>query len=465
MYYRLLFKITSPCNFAENLIKMTTNIFIKAIRTLFIVFFIFSFTSSLFAQTVQEISLEEIKTKAKSNNTNVKISQQDYAIAKANYEQSRAVILPNINVSNTSTFTNNPLNAFGFKLLQESVSAPDFNPDLLNDPGQVENFNTRIELLQPLINVDGWKERKAANLQLQAANLQMERANDYVELEVIKTYMQLQLAYKSVIVMEKAKETVLENQKIAKNSLDQGFIQNADYLNVEVRVTEIENQLQFAKSNIKNVSDYLSFLIGEENDFIYQPSSDLTINALDMDNDILLNTNRNDIQAMQFGIDAQEQMLKSSKMSFVPRANAFANYEWNDAEIFGFGASNYMLGLQLSWNIFGGYKNVGKIHANKAQLEKANLNKENYIAQSEIELNKTKRQLTDVENNVNLSKLALEQSEEALRIKTNRFEQGLEKTTDLLFVETQYQEKELGYYQAIYNYNYTLAYLNFLTKE
>ena len=82
--------------------------------------------------------------------------------------------MPNINVSNTSTFTNNPLNAFGFKLLQESVSVPDFNPDLLNDPGQVENFNTRIELLQPLINIDGWKERKAANLQLQAANLQME---------------------------------------------------------------------------------------------------------------------------------------------------------------------------------------------------------------------------------------------------------------------------------------------------
>lgn len=444
---------------------MTTNKFIRVFKTSFIVFLIFSLSSNLFAQTVQEISLDEVKSKAKINNTNLKISQQDYAIAKANYEQSRAIILPNINVSNTSTFTNNPLNAFGFKLLQESVSVPDFNPDLLNDPGQVENFNTRIELLQPLINIDGWKERKAANLQLQAANLQMERASDYVELEVIKTYMQLQLAYKSVVVMEKAKETALENQKIAKNSLAQGFIQNADYLNVEVRVTEIENQLQFAKSNIKNVSDYLTFLIGEEKDVIYKPSLDLSIHAWDINNSSKLNMERNDIQAMQFGIDAQEQMLKSSKMSFVPRANAFANYEWNDDDVFGFGASNYMLGLQLSWDIFGGYKNIGKIHANKAQLEKANLNKENYIAQSELELNKVQRQLTDVENNVALSKLALNQSEEALRIKANRFEQGLEKTTDLLFVETQYQEKELGYYQAIYNYNYTLAYLNFLTKE
>jgi outer membrane protein TolC len=157
-------------------------------------------------------------------------------------------------------------------------------------------------------------------------------------------------------------------------------------------------------------------------------------------------------------------MLKSSKMSFVPRANAFANYEWNDAEVFGYNANNYMFGLQLSWDIFDGYKNIGKVHAEKAQLEKATLQQESYIAQSTLELNKTKRKLADVTNNVKLSKLALDQSEEALRIKTNRFEQGLEKTADLLFVDTQYQQKQLDYLNAIFNYNYTLAYLNFLTK-
>jgi outer membrane protein TolC len=188
------------------------------------------------------------------------------------------------------------------------------------------------------------------------------------------------------------------------------------------------------------------------------------LQTLAFNDGIPLNLNRNDIQAMQFGVDAQEQILKSSKMNFVPRANAFANYEWNDDEIFGFGANNYLFGLQLSWDIFGGYKNIGKIHFEKAQLEKANLNKDNYIEQSKLELNKTKRQLNDVKNNLTLSRLAMDQSEEALRIKSDRFEQGLEKTTDLLFVETQFQQKELDFLQAIFNYNYTLAYLNFLTK-
>ena len=88
---------------------MTFNNFFKVFKNYLIVFFIFSSPSILISQTLKEISLNDVKTKAKTNNTNVKISQQDYAIAKANYEQSRAVILPNLNVSNTSAFTNNPI--------------------------------------------------------------------------------------------------------------------------------------------------------------------------------------------------------------------------------------------------------------------------------------------------------------------------------------------------------------------
>ena len=438
-----------------------SSIFQKVIGSTFLLLL---FTMNLVAQSTIEISLSEAKSKAQENNIKLKISHQEYAIAKANFEQSRAVILPNLNLSNTSSFTNNPLYAFGFKLLQQSVTVPDFNPNVLNNPGQVENFNTRIELLQPLINIDGWKERKAAGYQLEAANLQTERISDFIELEVTKTYMQLQLAYKAVNVINKAIETAAENRNMTKNSLDQGMIQNADYLNVEIRLNEIENQLQFANSNVNNVSEYLSFLIGQETGSNLKPETELRLEGLDFDISLNLNIERNDIKAVQFGVIAQEQMLKASKMSFIPRANAFANYEWNDDEIFGFGSTNYLFGLQLSWDIFKGYKNIGKIHQEKAQLEKAHLDKNNYIAQSELELNKTKRQLTDVKNNLNLTKLAMDQSKEALRIKTNRFEQGLEKTSDILYVETQYQEKELAYYQAIFNFNYTLAYLNFLTK-
>jgi outer membrane protein TolC len=86
------------------------------------------------------------------------------------------------------------------------------------------------------------------------------------------------------------------------------------------------------------------------------------------------------------------------------------------------------------------------------------------VAESEVELNKAKRQFSDAKHNISLSELALKQSKEAFRITTNRFKQGLERSNDLLQAETKFYEKELEQAQAIYNYNFTLAYLKFLTR-
>lgn len=416
------------------------------------------------AQSSSVINLEDVKIKAKEKNTSLKISQQDYALAKAQYESSRAVLLPQIRLSNTSSFTNNPLNAFGFKLLQRDVEAADFNPDLLNDPGNVENYNTRIELMQPLINVDGWKERKMANLNLEASNLQAQRTAEYVELEAIKTYMQLQLAYKSLEVIQQAKETAVQNHIWAKNSFEQGMMQNAAYLDMEVRVAEVEHKLNLANSNVENVSDYLAFLIGEDNNTPLIPADELIMDPINTEENYALNMERKDLLAMQYSVNAQEKMFESSKMSFIPRANAVANYEWNDASFMGFGANNYLIGVQLSWDIFSGYKNIGKIHQEKALLEKANLEKEKYIQESELEINKAKRQFADSKNQIELSSLALDQSKEAFRITNNRFKQGLEQSKDLLYAETKYHEKELEHARAIFNFNFSKVYLKFLTQ-
>ena len=96
--------------------------------------------------------------------------------------------------------------------------------------------------------------------------------------------------------------------------------------------------------------------------------------------------------------------------------------------------------------------------------EKATLNQQKYLDQSQIELNTTKRQLSDAKSSLSLASLALEQSKESMRITSNRFQQGLEKTTELLFSETQFLEKELAYYESVFNLNYAQAYLDFLSE-
>jgi outer membrane protein TolC len=432
-------------------------------KNLLIVLFLFNILV-LQAQNVKLISLEEIINKVRENNHTIKISEQDYHAAKADFNQTNSILLPNISVSHSAISTTNPLMAFGSKLNQEILTQFDFNPDLLNDPDEIQNFATKIEIQQPLFNADGIFMRKAAKAKMNAFQLKSERTAAYIELEVKKAYMQLQVAYKAVEVLEKAKEAALENKKIAENNFKNGYMQKADILSVEVHVTEVENQLITIKSNVKNASDYLQFLMGVSSTALLKPST--TLEAL-INNSIYnekLSANRADIEAMEKSTEAYSNMHKANKMSYLPRLNAFGSYELYDDKLFGTNAKGYLVGAQLSWNVFEGFKRVGKTQKSKAELDKAELSLDQYKNKSELEFGKAKRQLKDAENSLKLTQLAVEQSNEALRIRTNRFEQGLEKTSDLLISETQYLQKQLEYLQTVFNYNYTKAYVEFLSK-
>lgn len=416
------------------------------------------------SQEVRPISKNEVFELVAKNNASIKISEQEYYQAKADYRQSNAVLLPNISVSHTGIATTNPLMAFGSKLNQEILTNSDFDPILLNNPNQIKNFATKIEVLQPIINMDGIYQRKAAKNKMEAQEFQIERTKDYMAFEVEKAYMQLQLAYKAVDVLHKALEAALANKSLAENSFKQGFLQKADVLAVEVRVTEVQNQLQNAKSNIKNSSEYLSFLLNDTDHVQYKPTDSLSVSVLAINENSTVSDQRADIQAMKLASTAYQTMHKADKLAFLPSLNAFGSYELYDNKIFQTDASGYLIGAQLSWNIFEGSKRFGKIQKSKAEYEKSRLQYEQYISQSNLEFNKAKRMLFDAENKLKLTKLALDQSKESMRIRTNRFKQGLEKTSDLLIVETQYSQKQLEYYQTIFEYNYAQSYLNFLMK-
>jgi len=426
---------------------------------------IVSVFTNIIAQELKTITKDEVLNYALENNNSLKISVEAFNEAKADYRQTNAIFLPNISVSHTGIATTNPLMAFGSRLNQEILTQADFNPNFLNDPSQIENFATVFEIQQPLINTDAFYQRKAAKYSMNAMALKNQRTQQYIVFEVKNAYMQLQLAYKAVSVIDKALAAAEANLKLAQDNFKQGYLQRADVLLVEVRVTEVKNQLQRAKSNVKNASNYLTFLMNDPSDVVLVPTDSLQISQNQLQEMEVISEERADIKAMALATDARQAMYKSDKLTFLPTLNAFANYQLYDDDIFQFGANGYLFGAELKWNILEGTKRFGKTQKSRASYEKSKLEYNQYVSQSQLEMNKTQRALNDAKNKVALTALAMEQSQEALRIRTNRFMEGLEKTTDLLMAETQFAQKELEYYQTIFEYNRTKAYLEFLTTK
>ncbi len=422
-----------------------------------------SLFQTVFSQDTIRISKTELEQKILDNNLQVKMAQKEAELADAELLGTRAMYLPNINASYTFSNTNNPLYAFGSKLNQERITMMDFNPDNLNSPKSISNFATKLEIQQPIINMDAVYQKKAGQVKSEVLKIKTERTKEYVQFELKKAYMTLQMAYKMVETLENARTTTLANKKVIDNYYKNGIIQKSEVLYMDVRLKEIENNIQFAKSNVKNASDYLYFLLDEDyQNKVLKPTESLEYQENMVENNPTLNINRKDLQAYQKSLEAYDLMIKSSKAKFLPKLNAFGSFEMYDNKIAQFDANGYLAGIQLSWNVFDGLKAKGEQEKYKAELSKAETEIQQYQKQSELELNKTSRQVQDAENKVNLTKLAWEQSKEAYRIRKNRYDQGLEKSADLLTSETQMSQKELEHIQAIFEYNTALEYYKFL---
>ena len=419
------------------------------------------------SQTGIRLSLQDALKLAEENNLTAKSAEARELAARGSYRMTNSIFLPGLTVSSTGIATNDPLSSFGFKLKQEIVTQADFDPTTLNDPSRINNFSTKVEVQQPILNIDGLYARKAAKNQYDALTLQTRRVKENVRFEVKKAYYRLELATNAVAVFKKSVDLAANALKQTQDFEQQGLVKHADALEAMVRFDERQNQLAEAQNNLQAANEFLAHLLGLDLSTPIEPNDSMPLSPTQVPWNTGAPTleNRSDVQAIQKQLEGAENMLKAEKMKFVPRVNAFGSYEWNDPKLLGTSANSYMLGATLSWNLFGGYKNIGSTQHASAQLQEARYNYQDYLSQSQLQINQAKRNTELKFQQVQTGKLAKEQAAESFRIRSDRFRQGLEKTTDLLQSEALSSQKNLEYIQAIYNYQQSVFELELLLEK
>jgi len=414
------------------------------------------------AQEINYISIDEAVNTAGKNNANVQISELEHKISNANFHETDAVFLPQVSVGYTAVTTNNPLNAFGFLLNQRTVTSQDFDPAKLNDPSAAHNYSADINVKLPLVNADMFYARKGAKYQEEVYKNKAKYTQNWIAFEVRKAYTQLQFSYQAQQILQSTLEDVKRIHESVSNFYDQGLIQKSDVLNAQVQVNTVESALAKAGSSVKNASDELGLLMAtNDGNDIYQTDS-LSQQQLQLNGQVF-STLRPDVVAMQKAVDASRMMVKSSNMSFLPRINAFGSYNLNDSKAFGFDADSYLVGINLSWDIFSGNRNRSKLKASVLQRNKMQEELNLYVNKSRLEYNKTLRELQDLEVEIHKQKASVEQATEALRILSDRYKEGLTRTTDLLAAQAQLSQQRLQLAQAVMSYNITTYYLNLLS--
>lgn len=407
------------------------------------------------------LTLHDAVSSAITQNKTLNIARLDEKIAAINYQQTSAIFLPRADVSYTAMSTNNPLSAFGFKLQQQAVKQQDFNPAVLNHPGSVQDFMAQAGIQQQVLNLDMLYMRKSALKQTDMQHYKTLRMQDYITWQVKQAYLQLGLAYNALQVLQNALATANETYRFINNRCQQGLLQNYDLLNAGVQVKMLEKNIAEANSSIKNASDALSLLMGKPTGITYliEPQPEDNYPAT---NDTLP-AERADFKAMEAAIQSYNLLVKGAKMKYLPHVNAFANYQWHDRSITGFGGGGYLAGLQLSWNVFDGFETKNKIAGKLAERDKMALQLQAQKDDDRAEIVKARRTLQDAVYAITQQQQAVYQSAEALRVLQNRYSQGLVNTPDVLAAQTQLAQQKLGLAQAIFSRSNAAVYLQFLT--
>jgi len=399
----------------------------------------------LSAQARIPMTLDEIVVLVEKQNWDLKKMNQKIGMVASESKSANAVFLPSVNFTETFTNTTDPMMAFGTKLGQSSIQQADFNPEVLNDPDQISNFNTSINIEQPLFNLDGLYGRKAARMKSEASLYDREWVQKMIVIKAKSLYYQLVLSKRAEQVMAHLNSTSEANLKVAQDLFDHGNITQADLLGAQLRLKQVESEWLQTQHRVAKTNSLLLQHMGEVDVYAIDPVDAIPNPAetTGLYSDHQVSEERADLKAMKLKAEAANFGHQSQKGSYVPRVNAFGRYSFNDAQFLGTQAHNYLVGVQLKWDIFNGGKQLGATQKASYEKQYAEIVYRESRSRADHEFQQLQNDFELAIKQMELAVLGVAQAQELHQIRQDRFAQGLEKTTDLLMAESNYMNQEI----------------------
>ena len=399
-----------------------------------------------------KLSLSDAITTARQNNYAVKAAKSRVDQAQARVVQSRQSYLPKVTLSETLVVTNDPGAALVFKLQQNSIQASDFDPAKLNNADVINDFNTSLQVLQPVYNADGAIGRTMALTAKKAQEQMALRTEETVALQVSKVYYGLILARKNIEAVEQSIKIMQAHSSDAAKGYSAGLLTQSDKLSTDVRLAELQEQKLQLHDEIKNATDMLIVMLNLNSGVTIVPTGDFVVDrVLPVGNEKNVPENRTDLKALETYRQVaayQEEMVHASRL---PRLNAFMQTNLHSDNIFS-GGSSWAVGINMQWNIFDGMATAGRTQEAKAQVREAMYNYEAAKSNSLSEVSRSLRSLKTAKARIAVARKALEAAKVSLDYIGAQFKTGMAMTFELLMREQAYTYAKMRLNQASYDY-------------
>jgi outer membrane protein len=392
-----------------------------------------------------------------------KAALADTKAASAGVQEARSALIPHLTFSETATRGNDPVYVFGSRLRQQRFTTADFALSQLNTPRPFGDFNTKFGGSWNLFDsFASWRRVEQAK-QMKAASVhQLDRAGQETVFRAVDTYYNVLLAAKQLEIAEQAVKTAQSIFDSSKARQESGLALESDLLSAQVRFSARQQELVRARNNLALAKTQLNIVLGLPSGTSQELSEvgaeqNLPLPAVD-DAEKTAITQRPDLKRIQAEESAQKLSVAIAKSSFGPRLNAFASWGMDNPTLFaGGGGNNWVGGIELQMDLFTGGAKRAQLSREKALAEKVSAMKQAATDAVRLEVRRAYYDADASRQQVEVSRGAVAQAQESLRVYQNRYQAGLATITDLLAGEEASRRTQSDYWEAVYRFHTSYA--------
>lgn len=382
----------------------------------------------------QQITLEECLALARDNNPHLKAARTDIRTARETVTLADAANYPRIDLQGGYTAQLEP-QAMEVQGRPMETQQPDYAFAGASLNYTLYDFGRRTA------------RQQGARTAAEAVALGVAQQEQDILLQVIETYHRILEGMQMVEAAREELRTVEAHRRMAQALFDSGSVTRNDLLQADVRLAGSRQKLLGTDNRVANLKLRLAFLTGLPDVDSYElaePVEQGAAVAAEKHDPAA----RPDLQALLRTIEVADQEARESRRAFYPElfTRLSLEYQQNDKVR---EQAIYAATVGLRVNLFDGFASTATERKAVAGRSRATQLHAAASEQARLEVRQAENDLKVAFEQITVTREAIRQGEENLRINRGRYEERVGTATDVLDAQTLLTQARSDYYRAV----------------
>lgn len=407
-------------------------------------------TAPAFAESV---TLREAIGRALHNNHVVKAADLQRRAAEEEVASSRSRYLPRIYLESGAQLSNTPSKVFMMKLDEARIDPDkDFNRRSLNHPDPRGDFRSAVMLEQPLLDFGISTGVKMAGKDAESAALSLEARREQIAFRTYLAYLEVRRAAAYRDIADQAVADAREHCRLAGLRERDGVGLKSEQLRAATELSEAQQRAITAKNDLLLAQMKLNLVVGgaqgeplgiAETPSLPEPA------ATGGDLAAVAQQTLPELRMAEKGVEKGDLAVRQARQSYLPTVYASAGYQVNDRDVpFGWDNDSWSLGVNLRWELFDGARRSHDVRKAELAKQSASALLEDERREVALRMVETKLRREEAGLKIETSRAAVKAGEEALRLGSLRFKNGLSPLVELLDLEAALNRARAGLVEA-----------------